>query len=256
MRRSDGSSGDADYGAIGHGYRSYRRPEPAFAAAIGGALGAARTVLNVGAGAGSYEPTDRRVLAVEPSATMRAQRPAGLGPVLDAVAGDLPLADDAVDAAMTSFSVHQWPDVERGLGEMRRVARGPVTVLTCDPDRLARSWIAGYAPEVIATEARRYPAPDRIAAALGGSVEHRVLPIPHGCVDGFTEAYYGRPETLLDPGARAANSAWSFVDAEQERRAVEHLRRDLADGTWDRRHGALRTAPTWEGSLILLVARP
>jgi len=255
-RRDDGSAGDADYGAIGAGYRDYRQPEPEFEVAIAAALGDARTVLNVGAGAGSYEPSDREVTAVEPSASMRAQRPAGLATAIDGTAESLPLADDAVDAAMTTFSVHQWGDLEAGLAEMRRVARGPVVVMTCDPDLLDRFWLADYAPAVIATEARRYPAIERIVAGLGGSARVVPLPIPLHCRDGFGEAYYGRPEMLLDPGARRANSAWSFLGEAETDAAVERLRADLASGAWDARHGALRTQPHFDGSLVLVVADP
>lgn len=255
-RTSDGSAGDADYAVIGHEYRRWRRPEPSFARAITKALGDARTVLNVGAAAGSYEPTDREVTAVEPSAAMRAQRPDTLPPAIDATAEDLPFADDAFDAAMTTFSVHQWGDLERGLAEVRRVTRGPVVVLTCDPDRVQDYWLAEYAPEVMATEARRYPALDRIAAALGGEVETTRLPIPFTCVDGFSEAYYARPERLLDPGARLANSAWSFVDEITARRSVAALRDALESGEWDRRHGSLRVRPSYDGSLVLLRATP
>ncbi|WP_030160560.1 class I SAM-dependent methyltransferase [Glycomyces sp. NRRL B-16210] len=252
----DGSAGDADYGRIGQGYRTYRLPEPAFEKAILAALGPARSVVNVGAGAGSYEPVDRQVTPVEPSASMRAQRPSRLAAAIDATAESLPFGDNAFDAAMSTFSVHQWSDLEAGLAEMRRVATGPVVIMTCDPDLVERFWLNDYAPEVLATEARRYPGVDRIAAALGGTVETASLPIPFGCVDGFGEAYYGRPETFLDPGARKANSAWSFVSEETAACAVEHLRTDLEDGTWDRRHGRLRTASRFEGSLILITARP
>ncbi len=255
-RTSDGSAGDADHAVTGQEYRRWRRPEPAFARAIVTALGDARTVLNVGAGAGSYEPTDREVTAVEPSAAMRAQRPDTLAPAIDATAEDLPFADDTFDAAMTTFSVHQWGDLERGLAEVRRVTRGPVVVLTCDPDRVQDYWLAEYAPEVMATEARRYPALDRIAAALGGEVETTRLPIPFTCVDGFSEAYYARPERLLDPGARLANSAWSFVDEVTARRSVAALRDALDSGEWDRRHGSLRVRPSYDGSLVLLRATP
>lgn len=255
---SDGSAGDADHAVIGHDHRRWRRPEPAFARAITKALGDARTVLNVGAGAGSYEPTDREVTAVEPSAAERAQRPDTLPPAVDATAEDLPFADDAFDAAMTTFSVHQWGDLERGLAEVRRVTRGPVVVLTRDPDRVQDSWLAEYAPEVMAAEARRYPALDRIAAALGGEVETTRLPIPFTCVDGFSEAYYARPERLLDPEVRRADPAWSLVDEVTARRSVAALREALESGAWDRRHGSLRVRPAYDGSLVLLrtMSRP
>ncbi|WP_439693100.1 class I SAM-dependent methyltransferase [Curtobacterium sp. SP.BCo] len=256
-RTTDGSAGDTDYARIGQDYRKYRKPEPSFARAIAKALGDARTVLNVGAGAGSYEPTDRDVTAVEPSASMRAQRPESLVSAIDATAEELPFADDTFDAAMTTFSVHQWGDLERGLGEVRRVTRGPIVVLTCDPDRVEDYWLAEYAPEVMATEARRYPSIARIAAALGDdTVTSTPLPIPFTCVDGFSEAYYARPERLLDPGARQANSAWSFVDELTARRSVAALRSALESGDWDRAHGALRVQPTYDGSLVLVTAMP
>jgi SAM-dependent methyltransferase len=212
-------------------------------------------VLNVGAGAGSYEPTDRRVTAVEPAAEMRAQRPSHLVPALDAVAEALPFEDNSFDAAMTTFSVHQWRDLGAGLRELRRVTRGPVVVLTCDPALLDRFWLADYAPEVIATEARRYPSIADIAAGLGGTVDRAGVPIPLDCTDGFNEAYYGRPEALLDPDARLACSAWSFVSDAAVARFARTLAADLADGTWDERHGALRTQPTFEGSLVLVTAQ-
>jgi hypothetical protein len=253
-RTTDGSAGDADYGSIGGGYVAYRQPEPAFEAAIGTVLGDARTVVNVGAGAGSYEPRDRDVTAVEPSETMRAQRPAHLPAAVDATAESLPFPDGAFDAAMTTFSVHQWADLEAGLAELRRVATGPAVVMTCDPDVLDRFWLHEYAPEVIETEAGRYPSIERIAAGLGGTVEVVPLPIPLGCVDRFGEAYYGRPEGLLDPGARKANSAWSFVPPSVQERFVERLGADLASGEWDRRYGHLRTQPNFDGSLVLVVA--
>jgi SAM-dependent methyltransferase len=255
-RSTDGSAGDADYGAIGSDYARYRRPEQAFVAAIRDALGDAMTLLNIGAGAGSYEPTDLDVTAVEPSAAMRAQRPVGSAPVIDAVAEQLPFADDAFDASLASFTVHQWRDLDAGLREARRVTSGPVVILSCDPDALRSSWLNEYAPEVIATEAGRYPAIADIRSGLGGDVTVTALPIPLECTDGFSEAYYGRPEALLDPGARRANSAWSFVDRTVADRFERTLRADLASGGWDARHGHLRTQPSFDGSLRLIVGRP
>jgi SAM-dependent methyltransferase len=253
-RAADGSAGDADYGVIGTGYRSHRRPDPQIAARLHEALGSARSVINVGAGAGSYEPRDRAVTAVEPAASMRAQRPDDLARAIDAVAERLPFADGSFDAAMATFTVHQWPDLAAGLAEVRRVTRGPVVVLTCDPQLLSRSWLAAYAPEVIEVEAGRYPPTHEILEALGGG-EVIPVPIPLQCTDGFGEAYYGRPERLLDAGARLANSAWSFVGQDVQDRFVERLSRDLADGTWDAVHGHLRVQEVFEGSLTLVVAR-
>ncbi|MBB5790361.1 class I SAM-dependent methyltransferase [Jiangella mangrovi] len=256
MRAADGSASDADYGEFGPGYRTHRRPEPEFASAISAALGDAQTVVNVGAGAGSYEPPDRDVTAVEPSAALRAERPAALAEAIDATAEELPFADDTFGAAMATFAVHQWRHLELGLAQLRRVTRGPVVILTCDPAMLHRFWLTEYAPEVVDAEARRYPAIDRIRAALGGTTEVHGLPIPLRCVDGFNEAYYGRPEMLLDPDARRANSAWGLVGADVHMRFVVSLTRDLADGTWDDAHRALRKASHFDGSLVLVVSRP
>ena len=254
-RHIDGSAGDADYGRIGGGYARYRRPEPRIAALILAALGDAASILNVGAGAGSYEPLDRHVTAVEPSAAMRAQRPAHLPVAIDAVAEALPFPDKRFDASMATFTIHQWPDLAAGLLEMRRVTRGPVAILSCDPDALDLFWLAAYAPEVIEVEARRYPAIEAIIAGLGGRADVIPVPIPLDCIDGFGEAYYGRPECLLDPGARLACSAWSFVGSSVEARFVQTLSQDLESGAWDAKYAALREQPSFEGSLRLVVGQ-
>ncbi|MFD6950138.1 ubiquinone biosynthesis protein [Nocardiopsis sp. TSRI0078] len=255
-RTADGSAGDADYGAISRTYTDHRRPDPRIAAAVHAALGDARTVLNIGAGAGSYEPLDREVTPVEPSAGMRAKRPDALPAAVDATAESLPFPDRSFDAAMTTFSVHQWRDPAAGLAEARRVTTGPVAVLTCDPDLVRDFWLNEYAPEVLDTEARRYPAVGDVAAGLGGTATVVPLPVPLDCSDGFNEAYYGRPEGLLEEGARLSCSAWSLVDEAVHERFTAHLSRDLADGTWDRRFGHLRELPALEGSLILVVSVP
>ena len=254
-RHGDGSAGDANYDTIGRRYGAYRQPEPAIAAIVDAALGTAVTVLNVGAGTGSYEPLDRRVTAVEPSAVMRAQRPGHLSRAIDAIAEKLPFADRRFDAAMATFTVHQWSNPIAGLEEMRRVTAGPVLILTCDPDLVEAFWLHDYAPLVLSTEARRYPTLGVIADALGGQVEVIPVAIPFDCRDGFNEAYYGRPERLLEPGARTACSAWSFVDAATCERYVGHLRDDLAIGAWDRKYGHLRNQREFDGSLRLLVSR-
>jgi len=254
-RQSDGSAGDANYGVIGGNYAAYRQPEPAIAQLIDDALGDAHTVLNVGAGSGSYEPRDRDVTAVEPSAAMRSQRPASSSPALNAVAEALPFDDRQFDAAMATFTIHQWSNLELGLAEMRRVTKGPVVILSCDPTLVQCFWLNDYAPGVLAAEARRYPALERVGIALGGLIQAIPVPIPLQCRDGFNEAYYGRPERLLDNGARLACSAWSFVSAGTVAEYIAHLRRDLETGAWDRRHGHLRTQAEFEGSLRLIVAQ-
>lgn len=255
-RHSDGSAGDADYGKIGHGYANYRQPDPRIASLIVEALGPARTLLNVGAGAGSYEPTDRTVTAVEPSAAMRDQRPPHLPRAVDATAEALPFADKSFDASMTTFSVHQWSNLAAGLAEMRRVTCGSVLVLSCDPAVLDRFWLNDYAPEVVAVEASRYPRIETIARHLGGAVEVLHVPIPLDCKDGFNEGYYGRPERLLETGARKACSGWSLVSQEVVERFEQTLRADLASGAWDVRYGALRSQPFYDGPLRLIVGRP
>lgn len=251
----DGNAGDVDYAEIGASYARFRRPDPFIAARILDALGDARTVLNVGAGAGSYEPMDRDVTAVEPSASMRAQRPAHLAPAVDAVAEDLPFEDTRFDASMAIVTVHQWRDLEKGLAEMRRVTRGPVVLLVCDPARMSDYWLNDYIPEVRAVEARRFPPIARLAAALGPRVEAIPVPVPLDCRDGFNEAYYGRPERLLDPEARLACSSWSLVPAAAVVRFVRQLSADLASGRWDERHGHLRSQPFFDGPLRLVVGR-
>jgi SAM-dependent methyltransferase len=254
MRAKDGSAGDADYGTIGQTYSRFRREDPRIAAAIFAALGDARRIINVGAGAGSYEPTDREVTPVEPSATMRAQRPPHLAPAIDAVAEDLPFPDKSFDAALASVTIHQSTDLARGLSEMRRVTRGPIVLVISDPDRLRDFWLNHYAPEVLAHEARRFPPIARVSALLGGEVCVEHVPIPFDCKDGFNEAYFGRPEMLLDPEARLACSSWSFASAEVVVRFEKELRRDLESGASDERFGALRSQPTYDGSLRLVIA--
>ena len=250
------AGGDFDYDRHGAGYGQHRRADPRIAALVHQALGEARTIVNVGAGAGSYEPADRYVLAIEPSAVMRAQRPPGAAPAVHGYAEALPLDDRSVDAAMAMITTHQWSDAAKGLSELRRVARGPVVVLTFDGDALDRFWLADYAPELIAAERRRYVAIDRITALLGGEVQVVAVPIPIDCTDGFTEAFYARPERMLDPRVRKSQSAWGFVGPDVEPRFEAELGAELASAEWDRKYGDWRTRPSFEGSLRLIVSRP
>jgi SAM-dependent methyltransferase len=246
---------DTDYARIAADYAEVRRPDPRIGAQLAAALGEARTVVNVGAGTGSYEPLDRHVVAVEPAADMRARRDPALPPAIDGRADALPFDDGSFDAALAVLTVHHWPDLEAGLAEMRRVTRGPVVVMSADPEALADLWVADYSPEFHATERRRYPSLERIVAGLGGEVEVLPLRIPLDCTDGFADSFYGRPEAMLAPEVRRAQSAWSFVDDEAQARFVAALSADLASGAWDERHGALRTRPEMVGSMRILVAR-
>jgi Methyltransferase domain len=250
-------AGDFDYEQYGAGYASVRRPDPRIAARVHAALGASRTVLNVGAGAGSYEPADRYVLAVEPSAAMRAQRPAGAAPAVDAAAEHLPFDDDSFDAAMAMMTVHQWGDVDQGLREMRRVSRGPVVVLTLDAPALRQFWLADYIPEVVAVEQARFPTLDQVTDALAqGSAEVHVdvVSIPWDCTDGFGEAYYARPEAFLRPEVRAATSGLVLTDAGAVQRGLDRLEDDLASGAWDQAYGHLRGQAERNGAFRLITA--
>ncbi len=252
-RFEDGSAGDVDYGAIGQAYARFRQQDPTIAQAIRDALGDVRTVINVGAGTGSYEPADLEVTAVEPSATMRAQRPTHLSPAVDAVAERLPFPDASFDAAMATFTVHQWSSLEQGLAEMQRVARGPIVIMLADPDQLHGFWLNDYLPEVLDVEAERYPQPAHVLKLLGPTAMVRSLPVPRDCTDGFAEGYFGRPERFLEPGVRGAMSSFSLVAQEAIDRFLAHLGGDLASGEWDRNYGHLREAEAFDGSLRLVI---
>jgi hypothetical protein len=253
----DRPAGDFDYEQHGRGYAVLRQPDPRIAARVHAALGGSRTVLNVGAGAGSYEPADRYVLAVEPSAAMRAQRPVGAAPAVDATAEHLPFDDDSFDSALATVTIHQWSDVQKGLHEMRRVSRGPVVVLTIDAPALRQFWLADYFPEVIAVDQARFPTLDQVTSALAqGSTEVRVdvVPVPCDCTDGFGEAFYARPEAFLRPEVRAATSGFGLTDPGQVQRGVDRLEDDLASGVWDQAYGRWREQAEYKGALRLIIA--
>jgi SAM-dependent methyltransferase len=244
-----------DYETHGRGYAEQRRADPRIAGRILEALGEARTVLNVGAGAGSYEPRDRWVLAVEPSATMRAQRPADAAPCLAATAESLPLDDDSVDAAMACVTIHHWPERARGLGELRRVARGPVVVFTFELEGLI-GWQRDYLGPALALEIPRFGTPEEVAAELGGVTRIETIPTPADCTDGFFEAFWNRPEAILDPTVRASQSLWQLVEPAVEEKIVTRLAADLKSGRWDEEHGTLREQDSYEGSLRLVISEP
>jgi SAM-dependent methyltransferase len=241
----------ARYDEIGVGYGAVRRADPRLAAPIHAALGNARSVLNVGAGAGSYEPADLDVVAVEPSAVMRAQRPADAAPAVCASAESLPFPDGAFDAAMAVLTVQHWDDLARGLAELRRVARGPVVLVTMDAGVLDQLWlIHEYLPELRAAH-RGFPPIGRLLAALPGAAV-APLAVPRDCADGFLAAFWGRPESYLDPVLRSGTSPWSSVAPAVVDAALSRLRADLADGSWDARHGALRSRSALDAGLRLI----
>jgi SAM-dependent methyltransferase len=242
------------YDTIGVTYAVTRRTEPRIAAQVWAALGEARTVLNVGAGTGSYEPAGRDVTAVEPSALMRAQRPAGAAPCVAAAAERLPFEDQSFDAAMAFATIHHWADPIAGLREMRRVARRVVVFThdTTDAEWLDRFWLTrDYLPEVAEFLVGR-PSLAEMGRAIGARVEP-VL-IPWDCADGFFEAYWRRPETYLDDQVRRGVSVWTRIGPEAERRAVHSLRDDLASGRWADRNRDLADLDAAELGLRLLIA--
>ena len=202
---------------------------------VGRALGSAKTVLNVGAGAGSYEPADRQVTAIEPSEEMIRQRGASATPVVQGFAEDLPFDDNSFDAAMAILTVHHWTDQEKGLKEMRRVARGPVVVLTFDPSHRG-FWLADYIPELVALDEMQMPRMTDYEEWLG-PVEISAVPIPHDCTDGFLCAYWRRPAAYLDPRIRAAMSSFWAIGNVSE--GLGKLASDLDSGAWAQRYSAL-----------------
>jgi len=246
-----------DYNKYGQGYSGRRQTEPEIARYIDRALGSARTVLNVGAGSGSYEPADRYVVAVEPSITMRRQRlQLHRTPAINATADSLPFDDGAFDAATAFLTIHHWPDMTKGLNEVRRVTRGPIVILTYDPDALDRFWNAEYFPEVVEVERQRYARMGDLIAVLGGTCKVEEIPVPLHCVDGFQEAFYGRPEAFLHKEVRSAMSAWGFFQPEVQEVLVQRLAGALASGEWDRKYGQLRTQPYFTGAMRLITAMP
>ncbi len=249
-------AGDFNYEQTGNTYSSIRQPEPRFTSLIRSAFGDAKSLLNVGAGAGSYEPDDMEVTAVEPSESMRLQRPTHLVTAIDAIAEDLPFPDDSFDASLASITIHQWRDLHQGLSEIRRVTIGPVVILTFEPLALGKFWLSEYAPELMKHECGRMPNFDVIKNSLSGSFEAMAVPIPFECVDGFAEAFFGRPEAFLDEKVRNQQSAWGFISHEAQVASIARLQRALEDGSWDEKHGALRKQSEYFGGLSLIVSKP
>jgi SAM-dependent methyltransferase len=242
------------YDEIGRGYAAVRVEDPRLARPIWEALADARTVVNVGAGAGSYEPRERVVVAVEPSAVMIAQRPAGAGPAVLAAAERLRFPDKSFDAAMAVITLHHWDDVDTGLRELRRVARRRVVIVTFDPALETDLWIArDYIREHVVRTFSSLPPISRILETFPDA-EVRPLLVPNDCNDRMFAALWGRPEEYLDPDVRAATSVWQRLPADVVARAIDDLRRDLASGDWDERYGHLRTTPEYDAGLRLITA--
>ena len=244
------------YDQIGGGYSLTRREDPHISAAIRRALGDARSVVNVGAGAGSYEPDDRYVVAVEPSDVMAAQRPPTIAPALRASAADLPLRDNSTDAAMAVLTIHHWDDeLERGIQELRRVARDTVVILTYDPPVSGEMWLmADYLPELAQLDLRSFPTPRQLVGWLGGRTRVEVVPIRRDTPDWMLGSFWAHPERVLDERARSATSGFARMDASVVGASSENVRRDLESGVWDERHGHLRKLEAFDAGLRLVVS--
>lgn len=227
-----------------------RKPDPRIAALIENALGTAETILNVGAGTGSYEPTDRQVTAVEPSLQMIRQRGAKAATVIQGCAEELPFEDNSFDASMAILTVHHWFDKERGFREMRRVTRGRIVLLTFDPLHRG-AWLTDYLPELATLDEAQMPKLSDYERWLG-SVQISPVPIPHDCTDGFLYAYWRRPAAYLDARIRSGSSAfWSLKNAEE---GLAKLRTDLASGEWERRYSELLTLDAHDVGYRLVIA--
>ncbi|MCU0890610.1 MAG: class I SAM-dependent methyltransferase [Sandarakinorhabdus sp.] len=239
----------ARYDKIGINYGELRIPDARIAAAIAQALGPARTVINVGAGTGSYEPTDRAVTAVEPSVEMNRKRRQPATAVVQASADALPFADKTFDAAMAILTIHHWPDKAAGLREVRRVTKGRIVLLTFDPTE--RPWLTDYLPELARLDESQMPAMADYGRWMG-PVRVEPLLVPHDCTDGFLYAYWRRPEAYLDARIRSGSSSfWGLPGLEA---GMSQLADDLRSGAWERRYGELRRRETYDAGYRLVIA--
>lgn len=241
---------NAVYDTIGVGYANLRKPDARIARAISEGLGDAKSVLNVGAGTGSYEPTDRDVTALEPSAEMIRQRPAEAARVHQGTAENLPFEDNAFDAAMAVLTVHHWSDVEAGLSEMRRVATGRLVILTFDPAG-PYFWLADYIPEIVTLDQPIMPKLSEFERVLGETRIERV-PVPHDCTDGFLGAYWRRPRAYLDARVRSAIS--TFAKYPDQSAACQRLEDDLNSGLWAERYGDILELESLDIGYRLVIA--
>jgi SAM-dependent methyltransferase len=240
------------YDRIGLSYSEVRRADPRFETAIWRALGDAESVLNIGAGTGSYEPKDRKVIAVEPSPVMIAQRPEDAADAIQGVAESLPLDDRSIDATMGVFTMQHWDDVNRGLAEVLRVTRKRIVFLTLDLDTTAEMWLCrDYLPEIVAHDREAFPSIAGLEVALPG-LQVEPVPVPADCTDGFCVALWSRPEAHLDPGVRRASSIWHLLPPSVIDSGLNRLRQDLESGEWDRRYGRLRAQDVLDVGLRLV----
>ena len=231
------SSAGARYDSIGRSYAGTRQPDPRIAAALRTALGQVESVINIGAGAGSYEPTDVDVLAVDPSATMLAQRPDGAPPAVIGTAEKLPVSDQSFDASLAILTIHHWPDRAAAFAEIRRVVRRRAVFFTFVWGAGVDFWLLEYFPGITSIDAKSLPSLDEFES-LGPSTVTEV-PVPHDCTDGFLGAYWRRPAAYLDPSVRANISALALLPPTEVEAGVARLASDLDTGRWHERHGAV-----------------
>ena len=243
-----------EYDEIGTTYAGTRRADARIERRIAEALGDARSIVNVGAGVGSYEPRDREVVAVEPSAVMIAQRPPGAAPAVQGTAEHLPFVDDSFDAALAVLTMHHWSDWRAGIAELRRVTRSRIVLFTFDPAWIARYWLVrDYLPEIAAIDEARFAPLATVAEAMGGA---EVIPVPIAadCSDGFLCAYWKRPGLYLDAATRANMSSMAVLPSEVMDPAMARLERDVADGSWAERNADLLAHDVYDFGYRLLVA--
>ncbi len=241
------------YDHTGQTYAQTRQPDSRIAAFVDDALRGMDAVANIGAGSGSYEPTGT-VIAIEPSEVMIAQRPPGSAPAVRAVAEQLPIHTAAVDAALAILTVHHWADLDRGIAEMKRIARRRIVILTWDHTVYREFWLVrDYLPAAADTDARLAVALPRLAALLG-DVSITPIPVPHDCVDGFGGAYWRRPEAYLDETVRSGMSMLAMTPTALLQDGLNRLRDDLATGAWTWRHGELLDKPNLDLGYRLVIA--
>ncbi|MEY2933772.1 MAG: hypothetical protein RL033_4521 [Pseudomonadota bacterium] len=246
------------YDTIGQSYTTTRQEDPRLAARILEALGPGQSVVNVGAGTGLYEPRDRYVVAIEPSDVMAAQRGADRAPAIRASADHLPLRNGSVDAAMTVLSLHHWDDgQERGVKELRRVARGPVVIVAFEPAVCAQMWLTrDYLPEVAELDQKSAPSMAQLTRWLGGSTRVEVLPVPRDTPDWTLMSFWAHPERVLDEVARNSTSGFARMPVAVVQRVVAAVERDLRNGSWEQRNGHLRQLREYDAGLRLVVNLP
>lgn len=240
----------AKYDSIGINYSALRKPDARIAAIINNALGLAETVLNVGAGTGSYEPSDRKVMALEPSQEMISQRGQLAAPAIQGYADNLPFEDKSFDASMAILTIHHWPDKQKGLQEMRRVTRGPIVLLTFDPSHRG-IWLTDYLPELVKLDEAQMPAISDYERWLG-QIEVSPVLIPHDCTDGFLYAYWRRPAAYLDARIRTGSSSfWAIENVDQ---GLRKLSEDLESGEWERRYTDILSLDEIDAGYRLIIA--